>query len=42
VGSAADMLFEPGMNVRLDLVGNRAFASGVVVLTYHPVQPADG
>lgn len=41
VGTTADMLFNPGMNVRLNLVGNRSLASGQIILTYQSVQPRD-
>ena len=41
VGTTADMLFNPGMNVRLNLVGNRPLASGQIILTYQSVQPRD-
>jgi len=41
VGTTADMLFNPGMNLRLNLVGNRPLASGQIILTYQSVQPRD-
>jgi dihydrofolate reductase len=36
-GNLSDMLFSEGSASKLNLVGNRALGSGVVVLTYHPV-----
>ena len=34
VGTTADMLFSEGNNSRLELLGNRALKTGVVLLTY--------
>lgn len=42
VGGAADMLFSEGIDTKLDLVGTRVLKSGIVMLSYRPVNAAAG
>jgi dihydrofolate reductase len=40
IGEPSDLLFRAGTSSKLNLVGNRIFDSGVVVLTYRPESAA--
>jgi dihydrofolate reductase len=41
VGATSDLLFSEGTSPRLDLLGTRTLASGVVILSYQVASPGE-
>jgi len=41
VGATSDLLFSEGTSARLDLLGTRTLASGVVIISYQVASPTE-